>query len=81
MNAETDKLAIILDILQPFAPNGTVIEADTALPDLIDSAAMVNILLELEHRLGIEIQAADLTFDHFQSPRILAERFAGKADD
>lgn len=71
-------LDIVLSVLRPFVRRGTAVDPDTQLLELqlIDSAAMVNILLELELRLGVRIGASDLTFDHFQSPRALAERFS-----
>jgi acyl carrier protein len=74
---ESQTLDIVLNVLRPFARDGAPIEADTQIMELqlIDSAAMVNILLELELRLGIRIAASDLTFDHFQSARILAAQF------
>lgn len=75
---ESHIIGVVLEVMQPFAPEGTPLDADTDLFDLIDSAAMINILLTLESRLGIRIQASDLTFDHFQSGRILARRLSSK---
>jgi acyl carrier protein len=80
---DPETLDVVLKVLRPFARNGVPIDADTQLLELqlIDSAAMVNILLELELRLEIRISATDLTFDHFQSARVLATRFRGNRDD
>jgi acyl carrier protein len=80
---ESRTLDVVLSILRPFAKGGAVIDADTPLleMEIIDSAAMVTILLELELRLGIRISASDLTFDHFQSARILAQRFSDRRDN
>jgi len=73
-------LQTIMDIIRPFA--GSKVELTPDLPllesGLIDSATMVNILLELESRLGLQLDAADLSFDHFQSCRVLAEVFSAR---
>lgn len=68
-------LAIILDVIEAFTPPGVAVVADTPLLEnqLLDSASVINILLELEGRLGIVIGPSDLSFDHFETPRLLAE--------
>ena len=73
-----DVLETILDVLKPYTPADTALDVDTQLLELglLDSAALVNVLLELEFRLGIRIGADDLAFDHFQSPRTLADALA-----
>ena len=75
-----DVLATVLNVLKPYTPAATALDANTQLMEqgLLDSAALVNILLELEARLGIRIGADDLTFDHFQSPQTLADALAAR---
>jgi acyl carrier protein len=79
---QSSTLDIVLSVLRPFVRQGAEVNADTQLLELqlIDSAAIVNILLELELRLGVRIGASDLTFDHFQSARALADRFSSRED-
>lgn len=71
-------LDTVIEVVRAFAPPATNIDADTPLLDLglLDSASMVNVLLELESRLGIVIGPSDLSFDHFQDCRLLAETLA-----
>jgi acyl carrier protein len=78
MPDQSHTLDIILDVLKPFARPGNPIEADTPLLEgnYLDSAAIVVVLLELEQRLSFKLGASDLAFDHFQSPRTLADRLA-----
>jgi acyl carrier protein len=70
-----DVLATVIELVRAYAPPGTTIDADTPLLEIgvLDSASMVNVLLELESRLGVVIGPADLSFDHFQDCRLLAE--------
>ena len=42
---------------------------------------VVNVLLELESRLGLAIGPSDLSFDHFQDCRLLAETLAERIAD
>lgn len=78
-----DELATVIEVVRAFAPPGTTIDADTPLLDLgvLDSASMVNVLLELESRLGVVIGPSDLSFDHFQDCRLLAETLAERTTD
>lgn len=71
-------LEIVLDVIGAFTPAGTMIAADTPLLEnqLLDSASVINILLELEARLGIVIGPSDLSFDHFDTPGLLADTLA-----
>lgn len=71
-------LEAVLDVLKPFSRSDAPIDADTPLLDgnYLDSAAIVVVLLELEQRLHFKLGASDLAFDHFQSPRTLANRLA-----
>lgn len=71
-------LEIVLDVIGAFTPPGAMIAADTPLLEnqLLDSASVVNILLELEARLAIVIGPSDLSFDHFDTPGLLAETLA-----
>ena len=68
-------LAMVMQIVQPFVDRKFEITPDLPLLETgaLDSASMVNILLALEERLGIQLSAADLAFDHFQSCRTLAD--------
>lgn len=76
-----DTLAIVVDTVSAFVPRGVVVDADTQLLErgLLDSVGMVNILLELEARLGITLTPADLAFDHFRDCRLLAARLAERS--
>lgn len=78
-----DVLATVIEVVRAFASTGTTIDADTPLIDLrvLDSASMVNVLLELESRLGVAIGPSDLSFDHFQDCRLLAETLAERIAD
>lgn len=78
-----DELATVIEVVSAFASPGTTIDADTPLIELgvLDSASMVNVLLELESRLGVAIGPGDLSFDHFQDCRLLAETLAERTMD
>ncbi len=81
--SEYDKhLHVVMDVIRPFIPEDVVLDADTLLIEnaQIDSLNMINILLELESRLGIQLKASDLTFDHFQSCRLLANSLTQRID-
>ena len=71
----------IISCVQPFVEDGFELKSDTNLMDEagLDSASMVNILMQLETALGIHLSAADFTFDHFHSCETLAEYFANKS--
>lgn len=71
-------LEVVMDVVQAYAPPDLAITADTPLLELqvLDSFSMVNVMLELESRLGITITPADLTFDHFRDCRLLADTLA-----
>lgn len=73
-------LDTVVEVVRAFAPAGVEIEPDTPLLEsgALDSASMVNILMELESRLGVVIGAGDLTFDHFQDCRLLARTLTGR---
>tara|TARA_R110002124_G_scaffold55108_3_gene156069 strand:- start:5160 stop:5405 length:246 start_codon:yes stop_codon:yes gene_type:complete len=78
-----DFLPTVIEVVRAYAPPGTVVDADTPLLEIgvLDSASMVNVLLELESRLGLVIGPRDLSFDHFQDCRLLAETLAGRSAD
>jgi acyl carrier protein len=67
-------LETVIEVVQAYAPQGMMLASDTPLLELqiIDSFSLVNVMLELESRLGISITPADLTFDHFHDCRLLA---------
>jgi acyl carrier protein len=73
-----DIVTAVIGVIAPFMPEGSKVEANTELLELIDSAMMINILLALEERLNIRIDASDLTFDHFTTCSALARRLALK---
>ncbi|RUM98328.1 hypothetical protein EET67_06725 [Pseudaminobacter arsenicus] len=80
MTSNEDILNEIISIVRPFVDPSLELTPDFALIDsgAIDSASMINILLELEGRLGIQLGAADLTFEQFQSCRTLAGALSSK---
>ncbi len=71
-------LNTVMDVVQAYAPMGMKIRPDTPLLELqiIDSFSLVNVLLELESRLGISITPLDLTFDHFHDCALLSDALA-----
>lgn len=71
-------LETVIEVVQAYAPQGMRLASDTPLLELqiIDSFSLVNVMLELESRLGISITPADLTFDHFHDCRLLADTLA-----
>lgn len=80
MATDAQVLETVIDVVRAYAPPKVEIDADTPLLDMgvLDSASMVNVLLELEARLGVDIGPGDLTFDHFQDCRLLAETLSGR---
>lgn len=80
MDTRKQYLEKIISCVRPFVKNEIELKSDTNLMDEagLDSASMVNILMQLETVLGINLSAADLTFDHFRSCDTLAEYFANK---
>ncbi len=74
-------LQIVMAIVEPFLPPNTKITPETPLADSLDSASAINVLLELETRLGITLGAGDLSYDNFQTCETLARQFSqGKGD-
>lgn len=75
-------LAVVLEVVAPFVKGGAELTPTLPLIEsgVVDSASMVNILLELESRLGIQLDAADLAFDHFQSCDALAGALSARVD-
>ena len=74
-------LDTVMSVVRPFVDPGIEVTPDLQLLDTgaLDSASMVNILLALEARLGIQLTAADLAFDHFQTCRTLADALNTRA--
>lgn len=75
-------LDTVLEVVGPFVPEGVALTPDLPLleTDVVDSASMVNILLDLEARLNVTLTAADLSFDHFHSCRTLADALQQRLD-
>ena len=72
----------VIDLLE----EQQIIEAQeplTASTDLfahgLDSMAMMQLLLHIEDRFGVEVTAADMTREHFQSAAAMAAFLSAKA--
>ena len=68
-------LADVIDAVKLFVPAGTPVQAETMLLDaeLIDSMNILQIVVELENRLGMSIGPLDIAFEDFSTPKRIAE--------
>ena len=46
---------------------------------LIDSMGVLELVAFIETRLGMEVRVADVTMEHFRTPRVVAEWFVPRA--
>ncbi|MGA7810079.1 phosphopantetheine-binding protein [Bradyrhizobium sp.] len=73
----TDDLeALVIDVVSPFIESPTALTGATALGELLDSMAMVQVILALEGRLGCSFGPSDIQFDHFETIDMLALQLA-----
>ena len=80
MNKYDHYLAKILECVELYVDEGVALNDEMHLVDEagLDSAALTNVLIQLEVVLGIDLSATDLSFDHFHSCRTLAEYFSNE---
>jgi acyl carrier protein len=67
---------LVLDIVSPLLDPGTDLTSTTPLSELLDSMAMVQIILALEGRLGCSFGPSDMQFDHFETVETLAQQLS-----
>lgn len=65
----------MIDAVKLFVPAGTPVQAETMLleEELIDSMNILQIVVELEGRLGMAIGPLDIAFEDFSTPMRIAE--------
>jgi acyl carrier protein len=68
--------ALVIDVVSPFLQSATDMTATTPLGDLLDSMAMVQVILALEGRLGCSFGPSDIQFDHFETIETLARQLS-----
>ena len=66
----------MIDIVSPLLDPGTDLTSTTPLSELLDSMAMVQIILALEGRLGCSFGPSDIQFDHFETVETLAQQLS-----
>jgi acyl carrier protein len=67
---------LVIDIVSPLLDPGTELTSTTPLSELLDSMAMVQIILALEGRLGCSFGPSDMQFDHFETVEALAQQLS-----
>ena len=67
---------LVIDIVSPLLDPGTELTSTTPLSELLDSMAMVQIILTLEGRLGCSFGPSDMQFDHFETVEALAQQLS-----
>jgi acyl carrier protein len=67
---------LVIDIVSPLLDPGTDLTSTTPLSELLDSMAMVQIILALEGRLGCSFGPSDMQFDHFETVETLAQQLS-----
>jgi acyl carrier protein len=67
---------VLIDIVGPLLAPGTELTSTTPLSALLDSMAMVQIILALEGRLGCSFGPSDMQFDHFETVETLAQQLS-----
>ena len=67
---------LVIDIVSPLLDPGTDLTSTTPLGELLDSMAMVQIILALEGRLGCSFGPSDIQFDHFETVETLADQLS-----
>jgi acyl carrier protein len=66
----------VIEIVSPLLDPGTELTSTTPLSELLDSMAMVQIILALEGRLGCSFGPSDMQFDHFETVEALAQQLS-----
>jgi acyl carrier protein len=67
---------LVIEIVSPLLDPGTELSSTTPLSELLDSMAMVQIILALEGRLGCSFGPSDMQFDHFETVEALAQQLS-----
>jgi acyl carrier protein len=67
---------LVIDIVSPLLDPGTELTSTTPLSEVLDSMAMVQIILALEGRLGCSFGPSDMQFDHFETVETLAQQLS-----
>ena len=67
---------LVIEIVSPLLDPGTELMSTTPLSELLDSMAMVQIILALEGRLGCSFGPSDMQFDHFETVETLAQQLS-----
>jgi acyl carrier protein len=67
---------LVIEIVNPLLEPGTELTSTTPLSELLDSMAMVQIILALEGRLGCSFGPSDMQFDHFETVETLAQQLS-----
>ena len=67
---------LVIDIVSPLLDPETELTSTTPLSELLDSMAMVQIILALEGRLGCSFGPSDMQFDHFETVETLAQQLS-----
>jgi acyl carrier protein len=67
---------LVIEIVSPLLDPGTDLTSTTPLSALLDSMAMVQIILALEGRLGCSFGPSDMQFDHFETVETLAQQLS-----
>jgi acyl carrier protein len=67
---------LVIEIVSPLLDPGTELTSATPLSELLDSMAMVQIILALEGRLGCSFGPSDMQFDHFERVEALAQQLS-----
>jgi acyl carrier protein len=67
---------LVIDIVSPLLDPRTDLTGTTPLSELLDSMAMVQIILALEGRLGCSFGPSDMQFDHFETVETLAQQLS-----
>lgn len=67
---------LVIDIVSPLLDSETELTSTTPLSELLDSMAMVQIILALEGRLGCSFGPSDMQFDHFETVETLAQQLS-----
>lgn len=78
--SSVDYVSKILTCVKPYVKNGIDLTPGMHLVDEagLDSAALINVLMQLEVVLDINLSANDLSFDHFHSCETLAQHLLEK---
>lgn len=75
MNIEQD---LITKITNELARSGSTIEVETSLAGLVDSTAMMELVVWIGETYGIEVEIDEITPENFGSVKLLSGYIRGK---